>query len=107
MSDKRADGTKKGAGFFGPITRPDGKVSTEISIGVGLNGKETQIPLMVPGLTAAELKYLLGANPGTPDFMSNMPPSIIDKAVAHAADRIKNNQSPFAGENERYDLPKE
>jgi len=46
----RPDKTAKGSGYFGEIKRPDGNVMTEISIGVGLNGKETLIPLIVPTL---------------------------------------------------------
>lgn len=103
----RADGTKKGRGFFGEIKRPDGTVMTEISIGVGLNGKETQIPLIVPGLTKQEMNYLMRNNPESKNFMSRMPPSIIDKAVDHAVSRMKIGKSPFADEDEpSVEMPK-
>lgn len=109
MNDRllRADGTKKGAGYFGPVQRPDGSVSTEISIGVNLNGKETEIPLMVPSLNKGELQYLIESDPQSPDFMKNMPRSILQKAIEHAAQRIKASQSPFANDNEQVDLPGE
>lgn len=96
----RADGTKKGSGYFGEIKRPDGNVMTEISIGVGLNGKETQVPLIVPTLTKPEMDYLLRNNPKSKTFMSKMPPGIIDKAVEHAVIRIKEGRSPFADQND-------
>ena len=32
----RADGTKKGSGWLGPLQRPDGRISSEISIGVDI-----------------------------------------------------------------------
>jgi hypothetical protein len=103
---KRADGTTKGAGFFGPITRPDGKVSTEVSIGVNLNGKETEIPLMVPTLTKPELDYIINNDPSSPDFQKNLPRSIADKAVKFAKDRISQGRSPFADAQERpHQLP--
>ena len=103
----RADGTKKGKGFFGEIKRPDGTVMTEVSIGVGLNGKETQIPLIVPGLTRQEMNYLLKNDPESRGFMDRMPPSIIEKAVDHAASRMKLGKSPFADVNEPIaELPK-
>lgn len=103
----RADGTKKGTGFFGEIKRPDGSVMTEISIGVGLNGKETEIPLIVPTLTKSEMDYLLRSDTRSKTFMDRMPPSIIDKAVDHAAGRIKQGRSPFADEGEgASELPK-
>lgn len=104
---ERSGGGKKGSGFFGPLKRPDGSVSTEISIGVNIDGKEREIPLIVPGLSAAELKYLLNNDPDDDDFMDRMPETIINKAVDHAASRIKQNKSPFALEGERFKAPKD
>ena len=103
----RPDGTKKGKGFFGEIKRPDGTVMTEISIGVGLGGKETQIPLIVPGLTRQEMNYLLKNNPDSKGFMDKIPTSIIDKAVDHAVSRMKLGKSPFASSEEpSMEMPK-
>jgi hypothetical protein len=50
----RPDGEKKGKGYFGEMKRPNGDVSTEISVGVGMDGKELEIPLIVPTLTKKE-----------------------------------------------------
>ena len=83
----RADGTKKGKGFLGILSRPDGGVSTEISIGVEIDGKETEIPTLVPTLTAKEKDYLLKGKKPTR--------TIIRKAVTHAKERIKEGKSPF------------
>jgi predicted transcriptional regulator len=84
----RADGTPKGKGFLGELKRPDGKVSTELSIGVTMDGKETEIPALVPTLTKKEIDSLLsGEKPSK---------TIIDKAVSHAKERIKQGKSPFA-----------
>lgn len=103
----RADGTKKGNGYFGVIKRPDGNVMTEISIGVGLNGKETQVPLIVPTLTAQEMNYLLRNDPKSKSFMSKMPSTIIDKAVDHAVMRMNEGKSPFADANDSpVELPR-
>lgn len=103
----RPDGTKKGTGFFGVIKRPDGYVMTEISIGVGINGKETTIPLVVPALDKKELDYLMRANPKARDFQERMPSTIIPKAVDHAVMRMKEGKSPFIGEGEKpVPLPK-
>lgn len=104
---KRTDGNQKGKGYFGELKRPDGGVSTEISIGVGLNGKEVQIPLIVPTLSKSELNYLLKGDPKSEDFMKNIPDSIIDKAVEYASSRLKQKKSPFAEANEKYSLPEE
>ena len=102
---KRPDGTPKGKGYFGEIKRPDGNVMTEISIGVGLNGKETLIPLIVPTLNKQELEYLRKSNIDSPQFMKNIPPSIINKAVDYASDRLKQNKSPFAEQEEVFSIP--
>ena len=86
----RADGTKKGTGFLGPMKMQDGSdaVATEISIGVNIDGKETQIPTLVPTLTKDEVNYLLKGGQPTPE--------IVQKAVDHANKRIKEGKSPFA-----------
>lgn len=90
---RRADGTEKGLGFFGVLQRPDGRVSTEISVGVEFDGKETEIPTLIPTLTSEEIKFLLDGGEPTK--------KIIDKAVAHAKKRIKQGKSPFAEKGEQ------
>jgi hypothetical protein len=102
---KRPDGTPKGKGYFGEIKRPDGNLMTEISIGVGLNGKETLIPLIVPTLNKSELNYLMRNDPESKTFMDKMPKSIMDKAVDHAVIRMKENKSPFASPDEIMQMP--
>lgn len=94
---KRQDGTDKGLGFFGELKRPDGDVSTELSIGVNLGGKETEIPLIVPTLDKVELDYLLSGGKATP--------AIIQKSVNHALSRLQSKQSPFAEEGEQVTPP--
>jgi len=101
----RTDGSPKGDGFFGKLNRPDGSVSTEISIGVGMNGKEMEIPLIVPTLTKKELNYLLSTDVEAKGFFNNMPPSIMDKAYEHAQTRIKSGMSPFAGPDDIMEPP--
>jgi hypothetical protein len=98
--DLRADGTQKGNGWQGPIKRPDGKVMSEISVGVNLEGKDLEIPLIVPTLTKQELDWLAKHDPQSPDFMKTLPKSIGDKAVAHARERMKAGQSPFKTEGQ-------
>ena len=89
----RADGTPKGPGFLGTLKRPDGKVSTELSIGVKLGGKEIEIPSLVPTLTKDEVNYLLEGNKPTKQ--------IVNKAVKHAKKRIAEGKSPFAQKKEQ------
>ncbi len=88
----REDGTKKGRGFLGELRRPDGDISTEISIGVNMDGKEMDIPSLVPTLDKSEVDHLLsGGNPTE---------GIVQKAVDHAKSRISQNLSPFRGDDE-------
>ena len=93
----RVDGTKKGVGFLGLLERPDGKVSTEISIGIELDGKEVLMPTLVPTLTKKEIKTLLSLPEGG---VKDIPEEIIEKAVQHAGDRIREGKSPFFEEGE-------
>lgn len=90
---KRADGTKKDTGFLGELKRPDGTVSTELSIGIEIDGQEREIPLLVPGLDKMEIQWLL--NTPAENIASAVPRNILDKAVAHARDRLKAGKSPF------------
>lgn len=91
----RPDGTPKGQGFLGILTRPDGGVSTELSIGVNINGKETLIPLLVKGLSDEQINYLLTTN-DPPDKIRQ---DIVDIAVQHAQERIQKGLSPFFNTN--------
>jgi len=100
FSERRLNGELKGKGFFGELVRPDGSVSTEISIGVPIGGKETLIPSMVPTLNKAELEELLSLPEG------KMPsPGIIQKAIAHAKERMRNGLPLFARPDEEGQSP--
>lgn len=106
--DFRLDGTKKGLGFLGPLLRPDGGVSSEISIGLDFGKGEMQIPTMVPTLARNEVYYLLN----TPeDKIQNADPnlfkSIRDKAERHAQERLKSGKSVWAEEGESPTKPPE
>lgn len=92
--DARADGSTKGHGWLGLLRRPDGDVSSELSVGVEIDGKETEIPLLVPTLTRAEIDQVLS---------NDKPPrAALDKAVAFARERISAGKDPFAS---RADSP--
>lgn len=83
----REDGTLKGPGWLGSLPMKDGRTATEMSIGVRINGKETLIPVLVPGLTKREIDHLLSGNKPTD--------AILRKAVFHARQRIRKGKSPF------------
>lgn len=101
--DKRADGSQKGMGWLGLLRRPDGNVSSEISAGINVGGKEMDVPLMVPGLTKPELDYLMTNEPDlekNPSFFRSMPQSILAKAEAFAKQRLAQGKSPFRQDGE-------
>ena len=87
----RPDGTPKGTGFLGELKRPDGKVSTEISIGVNIGGKEMDIPTLVPTLSESQKQWLL-----THDPSEKIPQDIVQVAVDHAKKRLAEGKSVYA-----------
>ncbi|UCE83671.1 MAG: hypothetical protein JSV47_03885 [Deltaproteobacteria bacterium] len=56
-----------------------------------MDGQETEIPTLIPGLTQEEIKTLL-----TTTDPKKIPKSIVDKAIAHARGRMSAGLSPFA-----------
>jgi hypothetical protein len=91
---KRQDGSYKGPGFFGPVNgtgKLKGKTVTEYTIGVPINGTETEIPSIVPTLTRTELDTIKSGG---------MTPEIVAKATKHAQERIAQGRSPFADEQD-------
>lgn len=86
----------KGLGFLGPLQRPDGSVMSEFSTGVEIDGKEVQIPSIVPTLSREEVQSLLTAKEGEP-----LPAAVVQKATAFAKQRIAEGRSPFAGPGEQ------
>lgn len=95
--DKRSDGSEKGLGYFGVLKRPDGMVSSELSVGVNLGGKEVEIPLIVPTLSREELSYLLKGGKPTP--------ALIDKAAEFAQQRMQAGKPFFADDGEQRQVP--
>lgn len=95
----RVDGTRKGKGFFGELKRPDGDVSTELSIGVDFGEGEVQIPLLVPGLSRKEINSLLNGEKPTD--------KIVDKAVKFARERAAKRKPFFADDGEQGALPED
>jgi len=96
---EKVEERKKGQGYFGPLKRPDGYISTELSMGTtDITGNEMQIPLLVPTLTQDEINYLLSGKKPTEE--------IYYKAIEHAKTRIAKGLSPFAQEGEQVSKKK-
>ena len=89
---QRADGTAKGAGWLGPFRNKSGEEVTEYSVGVDIDGKEVQIPTLVPGMSRKEIDQVLMASES-----GEMPnEAIIRKAIAHARKMSSEGKSPFS-----------
>jgi hypothetical protein len=105
----RADGTEKGLGYFGAMKSSNNSFATEASIGVGIDGKEVQIPLITPDMSAEELslifKALQAGEEGLLNEEATMMTDIINKATEHAKKRISAGKSPFAEEGEQVAPP--
>lgn len=85
---RRPDGTLKGKeGFLGVQKNKAGEDVTERSVEVGIDGIDISIPLMVPSLTAEEIELVVEDKPVTNE--------IIDKAIVHARERIRQGKSVF------------
>lgn len=81
-------------GFFGPLKRPDGSFSSELSTENDIGGKNVEHPLLVPTLSFSEIQHLLADKEPTPE--------IYRKSIDHAAMRIQQGKSPFAGYGDLY-----
>lgn len=91
---KRRDGTNKGTGFLGIQKTASGNDMTEYTVGLNINGKDIDVPTLVPGLTQKELDYLkTEPNLRERTAINN---SIIRKAEAHARKRLSEGKSVFA-----------
>ena len=98
----RADGQMKSdVGFLGGLrSSVDSRRMTEVSIGVEIDGREMQIPTMVPTLTKAEINKLRNIDyEGNPDAI---PESIKKKAEEHAKERLAQGLSPFYNHRQEY-----
>jgi len=92
----RPDGTPKGAGWLGILYNANNEPVTEYSIGVEIDGKQMDIPTLVPTLTEEEIRSVRYASSFPPDDPRSQPSAeIVQKAVDHARKRIANGQSPF------------
>lgn len=95
----RQDGAYKGRGFLGEQITDRGTPATEYTIGVKIDGKEMDIPTMIPTLSEDELKYVLSEGDLTNKDIP-IATRIIEKAVNFAKDRLANGLGVFAGFSE-------
>ena len=102
----RVDGSEKSPrGFLGPIkNNVTGGIMTEVSVDLDIGGQRIQVPTLVPTLTKKEIEIL--SNMKLEGNAKNIPRSIIDKAAAHAKERIAQNKNPFYVDGEEQRLNK-
>ena len=94
----RADGsTKSSQGYLGAFPDKYGKMMTEQTIGVEIDGKEVQMPAIVPTTTPDEIE-LLGS--GNVNWKSPRGQLIQDKAVANYRDRMSKGLNPYYQDGE-------
>lgn len=88
---------RKGYGWLGVLRRIDKpeSVSTEISVGTNIDGKEMEIPLLVPTLNRQEVEHLLSTPEDKLSFDHPVMKSILDKAQAHAEHRVQSGLTPW------------
>lgn len=87
---KRLDGTQKQSGWRGILSDGIGGVMTEVSVGVEIDDKEVEIPLIIPDSTTSDLARIAKVALG-----EAVPDDLLDKAVAFARKRLEEGKSPF------------
>lgn len=95
------DNGMKGKGFFGPLINNDGHPMTEYSADMVVGGKTVQFPLLVPTLSPDEIDLILSGR----DLTDEEYQPIFIKARQFAMDRMLQGKSPFAGNDEAFELP--
>lgn len=94
----RHDGSgAKGRGFMGLLSLPGGGQATEYSIGADVDGREMEIPSIVPGMSPEQLQAVLGGN---------VTPDVVRLAITNALMRQRAGKGAFAAPGElRYPPP--
>jgi hypothetical protein len=88
-SYRHGDASLKGTGFLGPLKNSQGQMMSEYTISLPINGKDMEIPTLVPTLSKQEIRHLLDGGEITDE--------IVRKAVNHAHARMSRGMSVFAG----------
>lgn len=83
----RVDGTKKGQGWLGPLPTADGRVMTEQTAEMDVNGERIAFPLIHPGSTKEEIDMMAKGG--------RLPRESVKRALDHALERKKQGLSPY------------
>lgn len=88
----KMNGAQKQAGWRGVLSDRKGGVMTEVSVGTEINGKEVEIPLIIPDSTESDLVRIAKIANGE---MTKVPDDLMEKAVDFAKKRLAEGKSPF------------
>lgn len=81
----------KSTGWLGPSTNALGQNVSEYGFTAPIDGREVEVPSIVPGLTGDQLRAVLAASAGH----GPPPRDVMDAAYEHARGRIGAGLSPF------------
>ena len=91
-SSYRPDGSLKGPGFLGVYKNPKGQNVTEYSVGIEIDGKEMDVPSLVPGLSPEQISSIVNTG--------QIPESAMNVIEDHARSRISEGKSVFADDSD-------
>lgn len=89
----QTDVRRKGKGWLGLKMNRNGEDVSEYSIGVEIDGKQVDVPTLVPTLTKDEIAVVMRNTES--DNPPALPQSIVQKAIDHAKPLLKAGKSPF------------
>ena len=92
LATGQMDGDQKQAGWRGVLSDGKGGVMTEVSVGTEIDGKEVEIPLIVPDSTKEDLERIAKIANGE---LTKIPDDLMDKAVSFARKRLSEGKSAF------------
>jgi len=90
---------KKLNGYYGKLYRPDGRVSTELSTTMGIDGVDVEMPLLVPGQKSEYIDIMMNTAPEK--LRKVLPNDAYKIAQNHAIGRMKQKLDPFWQEGEK------
>ena len=88
----KMNGDQKQAGWRGILSDGKGGVMTEVSAGVEIDGKEVEIPLIVPESTKEDLQRIAKIANGE---LTDIPEDLLEKAMSFAKKRLAEGKSAF------------
>ena len=88
----KMNGDQKQAGWRGILSDGKGGVMTEVSTGVKIDGKEVEIPLIVPESTKEDLQRIAKIANGE---LTQIPDDLLEKALTFAKKRLAEGKSAF------------